>query len=324
MAKQSSELIPVLKPNLQVSFYVRLQTFRHSYLSEALSATVKNLEITRIDKELAVYVEPKSLSKLASFGLRGEIVFPIPYILRARPSLLGYYRLLFGLSQKEFYRNNLVAGFKRLEDKNEIPDRLYTRLDELCRSLVATGVLLLQAINELDLRTVRDLQLLTLGAQLRGGQNTKLGKDAAAEVFSVIERLVHGNLIEEGTQKLVLKNAAGREVIVAFSSDPDIAITEIMKTGSRPLVSIEIKGGTDISNIHNRIGEAEKSHQKAKSKGFFEFWTILGADIEFEVARRESPTTSRLFHLSQLRIPTSDEYASFRDYFQSVVGIKTD
>jgi hypothetical protein len=32
-------------------------------------------------------------------------------------------------------------------------------------------------------------------------------------------------------------------------------------------VAVEIKGGKDYSNIHNRIGEAEKSHQKAKKEG---------------------------------------------------------
>ncbi len=180
---------------------------------------------------------------------------------------------------------------------------------------------MLEGITDLDLRTVRDLQLLTLAAQLRGGQNTKLGKNATAEVFGLIEKLVHASLVEEGPQKLVLENAAGRKVTVAFSSDPDIAITEMMASGSRPVVSIEIKGGTDVSNIHNRIGEAEKSHQKARSRGFFEFWTIIGADVDIQMARRESPTSSRFFHLSVLRNPDSDEYHSFRDLLQAIVGV---
>jgi len=322
VVKEDREGIPIFEPNLQVSFYVRLQTFRHSHLSEALGTTIKSLDISEVDKELGLYVESGDLAKLASFGLRGEIVFPVPYVLRTRPSLLGYYRLLYGLSQKEFYRNRVMNGFKRLEDRNEMVDGPGSGLEALCRSLSATGGLLLAAVDELDLRTVRDLQLLTLGAQLRGGQNTKVGKDAAAEVFSIIQKLVEGSVVEEGAKKLVVKNAAGREVIVTFSSDPDIAVSVAMTSEVRPLVSIEIKGGTDISNVHNRIGEAEKSHQKAKSRGFFEFWTIVGAEIDLETAQRESPTTTRFFYLRQLRIPTSAEYDSFRDHFQSVVGIK--
>ena len=314
---------PVMKPDLQVSFYHRLQTFQHSYLSEALASTVSKLDIRKIDNELAVYAGTTGLSKLATFGIRGEVMYPVPCVISSRPSLLGYYRLLYGLSQKEFYRIPQIASFKRLEERNEFTPVLLSRLSTLCESLSVTAQLLLDSINDLDLRTVRDLQLLTLGAQLRGGQNTRLGKDATAEVFSLIEKIVHQNIIDENPRTLILKNEAGRRVVVAFSSDPDIAITETMASGSRPVLSIEIKGGTDISNIHNRIGEAEKSHQKAKSEGFFEFWTIVGAEVDPMMARRESPTTSRFFRLSQLRNPSSVEYKSFCNLVQSAVGIRT-
>jgi hypothetical protein len=70
-------------------------------------------------------------------------------------------------------------------------------------------------------------------------------------------------------------NDSGRKITIAFSSDPDISISEQALNRQHPLVSIEIKGGTDYSNIHNRLGEAEKSHQNAKSSGFHQFWTIL-------------------------------------------------
>ena len=320
--KDKAKPLPVLQPNLQISFYHRLQTFRHSHLSEALRKTIEKLDISQLDDELASYAGGKSLAKLASFGLRGEVLYPVPYTITARPSLLGYYRLLYGLSQKEFYRVSQMSSFKRLEERNEITDTLTKRLGDLCKSLVCTAQLLIDGMDEIDLETIRDLQLLTLGAQLRGGQNTKLGKDAAAEVFSIIQKIVHENIVEAATRKLVLENAAGRRVIIAFSNDPDITIIETMASGPRPVVSIEIKGGTDVSNIHNRIGEAEKSHQKARILGFFEFWTILGADVDLQMARRESPTSSRFFHLSDLRDPSSPEYGSFRDHIQSIVGIR--
>ena len=39
--------------------------------------------------------------------------------------------------------------------------------------------------------------------------------------------------------------------------------------------SWSIKGGTDKSNAHNRAGEAEKSHQKARQQDFRECWTLI-------------------------------------------------
>lgn len=312
---------PVLQPNLQISFYHRLETFRRSHLAEALRATVRKLDISKIDDQLGECVDPDSLAKLASLSLRGETFCPVPYVLTARPSLLGYYRLLYGLSQKEFYRNRQIALFRRLEETNELSPKAANGLDALCRSLTQTAQIMLKAIDDIDLRTIRDLQLLTLGAQLRGGQNTRLGRDAAAEVFAIIRAILHPNLIEESPQELVILNASGRKVVVAFSSDPDIAITETMSSGPRPVVSVEIKGGTDVSNIHNRIGEAEKSHQKAKSIGFHEFWTILAAEVDQQTARRESPTSSRFFRLSGLRDSNSTDYEDFRDHLKSVLGI---
>ena len=97
-------------------------------------------------------------------------------------------------------------------------------------------------------------------------------------------------------------NAANRRVVIAFASDPDIVIRERLSTGAdRNVIAIEIKGGHDVSNIHNRVGDAEKSHQKAREAGFVECWTIINVDRFDEVKlRRESPATDRFFRLSAL------------------------
>ena len=75
-----------------------------------------------------------------------------------------------------------------------------------------------------------------------------------------------------------------------------------MEDGSfRNRIAIEVKGGKDFSNIHNRLGEAEKSHQKAKSEGFNEFWTIVNVQgLETNVWKRETPTTNELFTLDKI------------------------
>lgn len=63
------------------------------------------------------------MRKVASFGLRGEVLFAVPCVLAANPCLLGYCRLLLGLSQKEFYGKGPFGRFKRLEDEGLIPER---------------------------------------------------------------------------------------------------------------------------------------------------------------------------------------------------------
>ncbi len=161
--------LPVLSPDLQVAFYYILGSLRKECLAEALRETVAGLRVAEIDRELERCVPPAALQKVASFGLRGEVVFPVPLVLRANPSLLGYYRLLFGLSQKEFYNKGPFGRFKGLEESGQNPPRTDGQLEALCRSLIETAARLVDGLDDLSLPIVHELQLLTLGPQLRGG-----------------------------------------------------------------------------------------------------------------------------------------------------------
>ena len=88
------------------------------------------------------------------------------------------------------------------------------------------------------------------------------------------------------------------------------------------LVAIEVKGGQDYSNIHNRIGEAEKSHQKAKKDGYVECWTVVNVDlIDMSMAQRESPTTNRFYRLSELLTDSSPDLRDFSLQILSAAGI---
>lgn len=121
---------------------------------------------------------------------------------------------------------------------------------------------------------------------------------------------------------MVIENSSGRMVLVEFFSDPDVRITEKLPSAVRPIVSIELKGGTDFSNIHNRLGEAEKSHQKARNRGFFEFWTVVRVDIDETAAKQESPTTSRFFHLDRISRQGTREHQEFSDLLRGLLGIQ--
>lgn len=318
--KQS--LLPVLEPDLQIAFYHKLKSINDQYLYQALSDTIKNLSIPNIDKQLADYVDHESIKKVASYGLRGELFFPVPCIVESNPKLLGYYRLLLGISQKEFYNKGPFGAFKRLEEQGIISQKIRSQIEPLCISLIGTAEIMIDEIDDLSLTTIRDLQILTLGPQLRGGLNTEFGKNATDKIFKLLKCLVSPYLKSETDRALIIENDSNRIVTIEFSSDPDISIIEKIGSTNRPLVSIEIKGGKDKSNIHNRIGEAEKSHQKAKGKNFFEFWTMVRVDLDYAHAKRESPTTTRFFNIDQIQNPQHEEYQLFRDLLSSLLSIQ--
>lgn len=99
--------------------------------------------------------------------------------------------------------------------------------------------------------------------------------------------------------------------------------TGMAKGGYRDVIAMEIKGGKDFSNIHNRLGEAEKSHQKARAAGFTECWTVVNVSrFDLDKARRESPSTDRFYRLSRLEDNGSEEYQDFRERIISLTGIR--
>jgi hypothetical protein len=168
---------------------------------------------------------------------------------------------------------------------------------------------------------ILESQLLTVGPQFRGSMNNTFGQVATQKTFIFIKDLVQKYIVSSTPTSIEIVNDSGRNVSIAFSADPDIEITEKFSSGNRGLVSIEIKGGRDLSNIHNRIGEAEKSHQKAKKRGHFEFITILNVEYDYSVLQYESPTTSHFYNLDKLIDKNSIEHLNFKDTISSIISI---
>ena len=321
--KESHELeIPVLEPDMQIDFYYRLQTLNELYLFDALSKTVAQLDLSIMGKQLYDYVGQESLKKVASFGLRGEIFFPIPYLIESNPNLLGYYRLLFGFSKKKFYKGDTFGSFNLLEERGIIAPELRPYIPKLCSTLIKTAQSLINGVDNLSLQVVHDLQVLTIGAALRGGVNNDIGALAVNNIFNLIKNIVDPYVTDIGEKHIKIKNDSNRTVMIKFLSDPDIHISEKIGKTVRPLLSIEIKGGRDASNVFNRLGEAEKSHQTARLKGFCEFWTIIGVEVNLNRAKEKSPTTSVFFNLDNIQNPESEEYQKFRDLLSSSLSIQ--
>lgn len=312
-------------PQLQIDFAFALEQMRELCLQEALGKAVATLKVTDIDAELAKFVPGDSLSKLAAHGLRGELMFAVPCILRASPRLVGYYRLLLGYSQKQFYGLTGVGRFKSMEESGSLSAVQESGLDDLCSAFAGASTLLLEGIGAKRIHQglLDDLTLLTVGPQLRGGSNVKAGTAGIVKVFDAISAIVAHAATKSSPRLIEIRNAAGRRVFIQFSSDPDIRIQEEMTALSRRnIIAIEVKAGLDFSNIHNRIGEAEKSHQKAKADGYVERWTVVNVDrINLTQARQESPSTDRFYLLSHIDGGTGPEYQDFYNRVVALTGI---
>lgn len=107
---------------------------------------------------------------------------------------------------------------------------------------------------------------------------------------------------------------------IRFGSDPDILVSEYSGNQYRHLLAVEVKGGGDPSNIHNRQGEAEKSHLKLSASGVLR-WTIVGVPVDKQTARQRSPSTNSFYAISDLVTHESQEYKSFRRELISILGL---
>lgn len=325
-------------PSNAISFGKALETIRKEYMVEALLATVQDMDIDLINAELKQYVPTKRVRELAGIGLRAELVYPVPCVLQKNPRLIAYYRLLLGYSGKRFWRLNSSLGqFINLEKKGTITPAQEFYLPAICAAFIVSAGQLVDGLGleRISRDLLDDLQLLTLGSFLQGAENVKIGQAGAQEVRELIGDIVKPYITSATDKVIKLHNPLGREVVITISSDPDVRIeerTDEPKGGkegqkgkqkqTRKILAIEIKAGEDFSNIYNRLGEAEKSHLKAKKKGFTEFWTIAGTkELDLDKATVQTPTTNEFFLLAELEDKTSDAYQEFRQRIEARVGI---
>lgn len=194
-----------------------------------------------------------------------------------------------------------------MESKGEIDAGITENIPGLCRALNNSAAALLESLAPQNISSehLDDLTLLTFGPQLRGSRNVEIGVNAVQEVFEVIKEIVGPHANHIGAALMILVDATGRQIEIKFSSDPDIEIVTVGQGQKRdPLLAVEVKGGTDLSNAHNRLGEAEKSHLKAKAKGFTDLWTIVNVKGLSDPDRKaESPTTTAFFRFGRPNCP---------------------
>jgi hypothetical protein len=110
-----------------------------------------------------------------------------------------------------------------------------------------------------------------------------------------------GKPFTETDVSITVMNNSGREVTLALAPDPDLVIREDVQNSLVYKVAIEIKGGADHANLHNRVGEAEKSHQKARADGAQDCWTIIDLKrANLVTLKQESPSTREWLDLNEV------------------------
>jgi hypothetical protein len=309
----------------QVAFHQLLVAARKSVLTDALIEALRGADPNAVKRQLSTYVPADVQTILAAGGIRDEHVFPVPALLELKPTLVGYYRLLLGVPQKTFYKGNAGMGqFKNMETRGLLKPGNRPDLEGYCSAMAhSLAELVRRMAPPISNRDVLELPLLTLGSQLQGGNNNAIGKRATVDVFLSVSELAKDHITSQSERRIAIQNAAGRRVVIALASDPDIRIQEDFKEGQlRNLVAIEIKGGSDVSNAHNRAGEAEKSHQKAKKEGFRDYWTIISkAGLNIEKLKSESPTTNDWFDVAQVLAREGEDWTLFKSRFAGAAGI---
>ncbi|MGH7828273.1 MAG: XcyI family restriction endonuclease [Candidatus Binatia bacterium] len=318
------QTIKIPAASRQVAFHQLLVAARKTWLMDALAEALAGIEPATLKGELSVFIPGDVQRVLAAAGIRDEHVFPTPAILETKPTLLGYYRLLLGVPQKTFYRSDSgMSRFKSMEGRGALNENQKKALPALCRALGGgLAELVRQMSPTMTQRDVAELPLLTLGAQFQGSNNNTIGRQAVVDAFLSIREIVKGHITQEQQGRITVKNSAGRIVVIALAADPDVRIQEEFSGKLQNKVAIEIKGGTDKSNAHNRAGEAEKSHQKARGQGFRDFWTIIAKKgLEIEKLKLESPTTNSWFDAAQVLGREGEDWEEFRNRIAGQVGI---
>jgi hypothetical protein len=313
-----------LSSSRQVIFHQMLVAARKTILMDALGEALGSVDPALVKKQINLYIPADAQKILAASGIRDEHVFPLPIVLEKKPTLIGYYRLLLGISQKRFYRAGTgMSPFKSMEERGLFNPKRRPPLEAFARVMAKSLSEMVRQISpKITARDVAELPLITLGSQLYGSNNNAIGKKATRDVFLSVAEIVKEYIISQDAKRITIENASKRRVVIGLSADPDIRIQEDFGGKLRSKVAIEIKGGTDNSNAHNRAGEAEKSHQKAKGQGFRDFWTIISmTGVSKTKLRQESPTTNSWFDVAQVLGREGTDWDEFRSRFAGEVGI---
>ena len=186
-----SQTIRAPSASRQIAFHQLLVAARKTWLMDALSDALGGIDPKTLKRQLNRYIPRDVQQLLAAAGLRDEHVFPTPIILETKPTLVGYYRFLLGISQKSFYSTGTaMSSFKSMETRGMLNGRQKGMLPAFCK-VMSEGLaeLVRQMSPTITSRDVAELSLLTVGAQFQGSNNNTIGQQATVDVFLSIGEL---------------------------------------------------------------------------------------------------------------------------------------
>ncbi len=140
-----------------------LKEYRETMLGSSLQRTVAQISPKTLHKEIVNYVPVGGMKRLQALGIREEVVFALPCVLKTNPRLLGYYRLLMGISEKQFYTGSSgLSSFRPMERDGRIASHSDDDIIDLCKSINgAMNVFLGNASVDSLKMDLNDLPLMT-------------------------------------------------------------------------------------------------------------------------------------------------------------------
>jgi hypothetical protein len=94
----------------QLEFHPLLVAARMTKLAPAVSDAAQKCDHATLRTDLLKFGDRDVLRIATTAGVRDEHVVATPCLLKQKPSALGYYRLLAGLSKKQFYHRRTSFG----------------------------------------------------------------------------------------------------------------------------------------------------------------------------------------------------------------------
>ncbi len=199
-------------------------------------------------------------------------VFCHPDLLMEIPTASLYYRGLCGLSLKaarDYFGavENLEKGNKRARISEDKALKMAQTYNTFICSIIKNSA---DWTLENGYRTI----IANLGITLDGIMRNKVGDIAEQRIRTfVLEWIIDkGLLIEPPIDKEDIQDNLPSEfclidnVLMKFSSEPDISFWRVSEGENKLLVVVEIKGGTDPAGALERYGAATKSFQHALSQ----------------------------------------------------------
>ncbi|MCF8301995.1 MAG: XcyI family restriction endonuclease [Bacteroidales bacterium] len=203
-----------------------------------------------------------------------KYVFCHPDIIIADKSTSLYYRGLCGLSMKA--AKDYFGAIEKIESGNKqarLGKEKALRIARIYNMFICS---IIKGSYKWTLENGKRTLIATLGITLDGIMRNRVGALAEERIRTMVfEWLIEKGLImdeitEIDSNEFELKD----DIIMRFSSEPDIYFTRKSGSGEELLALIEIKGGIDPAGALERYGAATKSFQQAlkenpRCKNFF-------------------------------------------------------